>query len=97
MTPDDQITAQARVDGPKRGVRELARRGLWRIAPAYARRRSAKRGTAAAVQSLRADFDHVSKRHSEQIERLEELARELVATAESLRREIAQRGPRDAD
>ena len=51
---------------------------------------------AAAVERLRADFDHVSERHSEQIERLEELARELVATAESLRREIARREPRDA-
>jgi len=32
------------------------------------------------------------ERHSEQIERLEDLVRELVLTAESLRREIADGG-----
>ncbi|HEY2572157.1 MAG TPA: hypothetical protein VGI27_11815, partial [Solirubrobacteraceae bacterium] len=62
-------------------------------APGYARRR----GLPAAVARLQADLDHVTKRHGEQIERLEELARELVSTAESLRREIARREPRDAD
>jgi seryl-tRNA synthetase len=97
MTPDDQITAQARAATATRSARELARRGLWRLAPGYARRRSGRRGLAVAVDRLQADFDHVSKRHGEQIERLEELARELVATAESLRREIARREPRDAD
>jgi glucose-6-phosphate-specific signal transduction histidine kinase len=93
MTPDDQITAQARVAGSARGPRQLARRALWRLAPGYARRR----GLPAAVERLQADLDHVSKRHGEQIERLEELARELVSTAESLRREIARQAPRDAD
>jgi glucose-6-phosphate-specific signal transduction histidine kinase len=93
MTPDDQITAQARVAGSARGARQLARRALWRLAPGYARRR----GLPAVVQRLQADLDHVSKRHGEQIERLEELARELVSTAESLRREIARQAPRDAD
>jgi hypothetical protein len=97
MTPDDQITAQAGAAGSTRGTRELARRALWRLAPGYARRRSRKRGLAAAVERLQVDFEHVSKRHAEQIERLEDLARELVATAESLRREIARREPRDAD
>jgi hypothetical protein len=97
MTPDDQITAQARAAGSAHGARELARRALWRLAPGYARRRSRKRGLAAAVERLQADFDHVSERHTEQIGRLEELARELVTTAESLRREIARREPRDAD
>jgi hypothetical protein len=93
MTPDDQITAQARAAGSAHGARELARRALWRLAPGYARRRSRKRGLAAAVERLQA----VSERHTEQIERLEELARELVMTAESLRREIARREPRDTD
>lgn len=101
MTVDDQITAQARVAGPAHGVRGrargLARRALWRLAPAYARRRSRKGAMAATVQRLQADFEHVSKRHSEQIERLEDLARELVSTAESLRREIAQRERPDGD
>jgi hypothetical protein len=101
MTIDDQMNAQIRVAGPVAGAqrrsRELARRALWRFAPAYARRRSRKAGLAAAVERLQADFEHVSKRHGEQIERLEELARELVMTAESLRREIAERERRDGD
>jgi seryl-tRNA synthetase len=97
MTVDDQITARARVAGPAHAVRGLARRALWRLAPAYARRRSRKAALAATVQRLQADFEHVSKRHGEQIERLEDLARELVSTAESLRREIAQRERRDGD
>ncbi len=93
MTVDDQISAQIRVAGPLRAVRrrlrELARRTLWRVAPRYAR----GRGLPAAVQRLQGEFEHVSERHSEQIERLEQLARELVLTAESLRREIALREP----
>jgi hypothetical protein len=88
MSVDDQMRTSSR---------ELARRALWRFAPAYARRRSDKSALAAAVRRLEADFEHVSKRHGEQIERLDELARELVATAESLRREIARRAPRDGD
>jgi hypothetical protein len=99
MTVDDQMSAQARVAGPAQDARgrarELARRTLWRFAPALARRRSAKVGLAATVQRLQADFEHTSKRHDERIERLEDLARELVATAESLRREIAARDRRD--
>jgi hypothetical protein len=95
MTVDDQMTAPIRVARPPQGVRrrvhDLARRTLWRVAPRYARRR----GLFAVVQRLEAEFEHVSKRHTEQIERLEELARELVVTAESLRREIVQREPRD--
>jgi hypothetical protein len=49
---------------------------------------------AAAIESLEADFKHVRKRHTEQIERLEELVRELVLTAESLRRADAAREAR---
>jgi hypothetical protein len=90
MTVDDQMTTHAR-------ARELARRTLWRFAPAVARRRSSSSGLAASVRRLEADFEHVSKRHGEQIDRLEQLARELVATAESLRREIARRGSHDGD
>lgn len=101
MTVDDQRNAQIRVAGPSAGarrrVREVARRALWRLAPGYARRRSSKAGLAAAVTRLQADFEHVSKRHSEQIERLEDLAEEFVRTAESLRREIARRELRDGD
>jgi hypothetical protein len=41
---------------------------------------------AATLARLEADFEHVCGRHTEQIERLEDLVRELVLTAESLRR-----------
>jgi len=68
---------------------------MWRLAPAYARRRARRVSNASALQRLQDDFDHVSKRHTEQIERLEELTRELVRTAESLRRELAARDPRE--
>jgi hypothetical protein len=95
------MRAEIRVAAPLRDARrrsgKLARGALWRLAPAYARRRARKAGLAAAVHRLEADFAHVSKRHSEQIERLEDLAAELVKTAESLRREIAQRERRDGD
>jgi alanyl-tRNA synthetase len=50
---------------------------------------------ATKLQRLQDDFEHVSKRHAEQIERLEDLTRELVRTAESLRREVASREPRE--
>lgn len=95
MTADDLMTAETRVAGPAGGVRgrlrELARRALWRFAPGFARRR----GAAASVERLRDEFEHTSKRHSEQIERLEDLSRELVLAVESLRREIAGRESRD--
>jgi hypothetical protein len=101
MTADDQMRAEIRVATPLQGARrrsrELVRGALWRLAPAYARRRARKAGLMAAVHRLETEFAHVSKRHSEQIERLEDLAAELVKTAESLRREIAERERRDGD
>ncbi|HTA35139.1 MAG TPA: hypothetical protein VK761_00385 [Solirubrobacteraceae bacterium] len=101
MTVDDQITAQAGAAAHRPGAqaraRSLARRAIWRVAPAYARRRQRKSGLLASLQRLQADFEHVSKRHGEQIARLEDLTRELVSTAESLRREIARREHRDGD
>jgi hypothetical protein len=95
MTADDQTRqAAARLADPlrraRRRFRAIARRGLWRLAPAYARKRSRKAETAAALGRLETEVEHVGKRHTEQIERLEDLVRELVLTAESLRREIAQ-------
>jgi hypothetical protein len=91
MTVEDQITAEIRVARPlarlRARLREPARRALWRYAPAFARRRSLD----GRVQRLESDFEHTRKRHTEQIERLEDLARELVKTAESLRRDIAER------
>jgi hypothetical protein len=74
----------------RRALRRLARRAMWRLAPAYGRRRAQRAGEASALQRLREDFDHLSERHDERLERLEELSRELVLTAEALRREIAR-------
>jgi molecular chaperone GrpE (heat shock protein) len=59
---------------------------LLRVARPYARRRARVGEMAAALGRLEADFEHVRERHTEQIERLEKLVRELVLTAESLRR-----------
>jgi hypothetical protein len=98
MTADDQMTAQVSAgtrDAARRRSRELARRAMWRLAPAYARRRARKASSAATLQRLQDDLEHVSKRHTEQIERLEDLTRELVLTVEILRRQIAERAPRD--
>jgi hypothetical protein len=91
MSVNDQMTTEMRVARPlvrlRARLREPARRALWRFAPSYAQRRS----IGARVERLEVDLEHTRKRHTEQIERLEDLARELVQTAESLRREIAQR------
>jgi hypothetical protein len=98
MTADDQMTGHmpaATHDAARRRSRELARRAMWRFAPAYARRRTRKATSAATLQRLQDDLEHVSKRHTEQIERLEDLTRELVLTVEILRRQIAERAPRD--
>ncbi len=74
-------------------VRGLARRALPRIAPVYARRRARAIELEATVRRLQADFEHVRERHTEQIERLEDLIRELVLATESLRRSIAAPRP----
>lgn len=79
----------ARQSAQARTGRDLARRALWRLAPAYARRRSSRISTAQAVERLETDLRQLRKRHTEQIERLEDLVRELVSTAEALRRELA--------
>jgi len=81
----------------RRRVRDLARRALWAAAPAYARRRGREAEMEAALGRLEADFEHVRERHTEQIERLEELVRELILTAESLRRSTPSREERGAD
>jgi len=49
-------------------------------------RRAGRAALRAEIDGLRAELDHLRRRHGEQIERLEDLTRELVATAESLRR-----------
>ncbi|HXN38646.1 MAG TPA: hypothetical protein VN892_11440 [Solirubrobacteraceae bacterium] len=72
-----------------------ASRILLRTAPLYARHRAGQAEMAGALARLQAEFEHVRERHDEQIERLEEMARELVLAVESLRREISKREQRD--
>jgi SAM-dependent methyltransferase len=97
MTAEDQTTPTARAaetlrrgpgaaTAPGRGPRAFLRRVLLRALRPYTHHQheldtqlvAALRGQQAAVE-----------RHTEQIERLEELARELILTAESLRRASA--------
>ena len=82
---------------PRRGARALARRVLWRVAGPYARRRTREAEMAGALARVQADLEHLRERHTEQIERLEELVRELILTAESLRRAATAREDRSGD
>lgn len=95
MTADDKIRAATPTAQPlhrsRSRLRRLVRRGLLWVATPYARRRARAIGMAATIERLQADFEHVRERHTEQIERLEDLVRELVLTVESLRRATAQR------
>jgi hypothetical protein len=97
MTADDQTRPATPIAqssrGPRRRLEGLARRALPRIAPSYARHRARAIELEATVRRLEADFEHVRERHTEQIERLEDLVRELVLAAESLRRGLAHRDP----
>jgi hypothetical protein len=77
-------------------ARELARRAMWRFAPAYGRRRVHNASESDRLRRLELELEHVSERHSEQIDRLEDLTRELVLSVASLRREIG-RDDRQAD
>src|SRR5437016_8275234 len=95
MTADDQRRpASARFARPPHRfprLRGIARRVLWLVARPYARRRLREAEMASALAQLEADLERVRVRHSEQIERLEDIARELVLTAESLRRVSARK------
>lgn len=98
LSTTDQTTANSRAVGPLAEgsrARAMARRALWRLAPAYARRRARRLGTRGAVARLDAELEHLRERHSEQIERLEDLTRELVLAVEALRREVERVGRRD--
>jgi hypothetical protein len=90
MTAEDQTRSATRNAPPlqrlRPRLRRIARRALLRAAPPYARHRARQAATATTLARLQDDFEHVRKRHTEQIERLEDLVRELVLTAEALRR-----------
>ncbi len=79
----------------RRAARAFARRALWRVAPAYARRRSRRGALAGRLDALESEVRRVGERHGEQIERLEDLARELILAVEALRRQLPAREPSD--
>jgi hypothetical protein len=93
MTVEHQ-TRQTTVHPLRVRIAAIARKALPRVAPSYARYRVRRAETAATIGRLEADFAHVRERHTEQIERLEDLVRELILAVESLRRSAAAR---DAD
>jgi hypothetical protein len=89
MTAENQTTQATSAPALQRlrvRLRPLARRALWRLAPSYARRRAADAGAAARLGRVERELERVGERHDEQIERLEDLVRELILAVESLRR-----------
>jgi SAM-dependent methyltransferase len=70
-----------------RRLRPRGRAALLRLAPGYAARLSAQAQAPARLTRLEAAFEHDGERTAEQVARLEDLAREVILTAESLRRE----------
>jgi hypothetical protein len=69
---------------------------MWRFAPAYARRRARAASEADRLRLVELELKRVSERHTEQIDRLEDLARELVLSVASLRR-AARHEPAEGD
>lgn len=90
MTVADQ-TRQTAAHPLRVRIAAIARKVLPRVAPSYARYRVRRVETAATIARLEADCAHLRERHTEQIERLEDLVRELVLAVESLRRSAAAR------
>jgi SAM-dependent methyltransferase len=99
MTAEDQTTPAARSAelfqrGPAsvpaskgRRLRSVLRTGLLRVIRPYTYyQRELDAAVIAALQRQEGELEHIRVRHSEQIERLEQLIRELILTAESLRR-----------
>jgi SAM-dependent methyltransferase len=90
MTADDQIRQAAGESAPTvrplSRVRALARRLARRLARPLVRMRAHDAAMSAGLATLRAEYEHTRSRHAEQIARLEDLVRELVLSAESLRR-----------
>jgi SAM-dependent methyltransferase len=99
MNEDDQTTPVARAAelvqrGPdtlsnrtRRGWRVTLRRVLLRAMRPYTyHQRELDAEIVAAIQHFQDEFESVSERQAEQIERLEDIARELIVTAEALRK-----------
>jgi SAM-dependent methyltransferase len=103
MTAEEKITPAARVatllergpvavprDSLPARLRALARAALLRAGRPQARyEREVDEAVVAALTSLEGELERTRERHEEQIERLEDLAREFVRTAESLRRGVS--------
>jgi uncharacterized protein involved in exopolysaccharide biosynthesis len=88
MTVDHESTPTAIAPNGLRGrLHPLARRVLWRVARPYAQLRAREAEIETSLAHLQSD----SKRHTEQIARLEDITRELILTAESLRRAVRAR------
>jgi hypothetical protein len=87
MNADDQTNAQPPAASHRR-LQVIVRRTALRVLRPYMRHRTE---TVATLARLEADLEHVRERHTEQIERLEDLVRELVLSAEALRRAVASR------
>jgi hypothetical protein len=88
MTADDQTTSAARLGSllsVRRRAGAIARRAFFRMGGPLARRHVREVQTLAAVRRLEADLKQVRERHTEQIERLEDLVRELILSLEALR------------
>lgn len=94
MTADDSTRAGA---SSRAQARELARRAMWRFAPAYGRHRARKATEGDRLRRLELELERVSERHGEQIDRLEDLARELVISVAALRGGIARDEPPESD
>jgi SAM-dependent methyltransferase len=103
MTADDQTTPLERAaefvqrgPAPVPGLSARAPRGLLRravlrlIHPFTHHQREVDGEIVGALRQQEAELEHVAKRHAEQIERLEDLARELILTAEQLRKGVAE-------
>ncbi len=62
---------------------------MWRLAPSYGRSRARRAELLTRLGQAEREVERVDERHGEQIERLEDLAREAILTAESLRRAVS--------
>ncbi|HTA96341.1 MAG TPA: class I SAM-dependent methyltransferase [Solirubrobacteraceae bacterium] len=103
MTADDQTTPLARAaefvqrgPAPVPGLGPRSPRGLLRrvvlrlIHPFTHHQREVDGEIVGALRQQEAELEHLAERHSEQIERLEDLARELILTAEQLRKDAVE-------
>jgi hypothetical protein len=68
----------------------MLRRALARTLSPYARYRARQAALDGTVGRLEADVEHLGERHTEQIERLEELVRELILAVEGLRAQMTK-------